>query len=254
MTAGEPAKWSRKQRQEITEAFGPRKQRSNAFGIYEFIEKAAAYKVRLDSNPSARPSEVRSEMECAQEAAATLAKAMENLSQEALRQIVVAGAKLQPASGAFSERTVNKLKARYAKEIATYSDPWTIQARAIQRDARTNGEGAILSNSWPGKRQAIEALKDSILILIRDTMGAREMFKPSRGQRADDDAALALVSYLFFWWWNTFGKKPSINKNSEFHQVASAVARLYKLRVGSKILRKADLDRAGITIGLPSPQ
>lgn len=254
MTAGEPAKWSRKQRQEITDAFGPTKRRSDKVRIRNFLEIAAAYKILLDGNPVARPSEVRSEMECAQKAAVALAKAMENLSAEALRQIVVAGAALRPASGALSNRIVSSLKALYAGEIATYSDPLAIQTRAIQRDARTKGDGSILGySSWPGKRQAIEALKDSIFILIRDIMGAREMFKPSRGQRADDDAALALAMYLFGHWWSTFGTKGSINKGGEFHRVASAVAKHYGLTIGSKILAKADRDRTG-DARLPSPQ
>jgi hypothetical protein len=250
MTAGEPAKWSPRQRQKIIDEFGSQKSRSNAIGISNFIEVAAAYKILLDGNPVGKPSEVRSEMECAQKAAAALAKAMGMLSEEALRQIVVAGAALQPASGALSDRTLSNLKALYAKEIETYGDPWAVQARAIQRDARTKGDGSIVGyNSWSGKRLAIEALKDSIFILIRDIMGAGEMFKPSRGQRADDDASLALASYLFSHWWFTFGTKGSINKDGEFHRVANAVAKLYHLRIGPKTLAKADRDRAGSAIG-----
>jgi hypothetical protein len=71
---------------------------------------------------------------------------------------------------------------------------------------------------------------------------ARHQLTPSRGKRPVDIMSAHLARYLFEWWLFSFGSRPSVNPDSEFHRVAQAVGELYGIKIGTKSLKKASTD------------
>ena len=83
MTA--PAKWSRKQRQEIAESFGPIRSKRQAFGIEKFIQNAATWSQydQAVRPPSKSEVKVSTELKKLRGAASKFAKAISSLSNHA---------------------------------------------------------------------------------------------------------------------------------------------------------------------------
>jgi hypothetical protein len=92
---------------------------------------------------------------------------------------------------------------------------------------------------WAGIPQQfslLERLKQDALAiqsLIHEKAG-----QSSRGDRALDSHALALTKFLAVQWFSVFRQQPALTPQSEFHKVASTVAKHFRLTIGSKTIRK----------------
>ena len=256
-------------RQQIISAFGPNKRRTNAKGIEQFTRSALTY--RLVDSPSA--SEVRWEIEHLRATALQLLAAMEDSSSEALGRLIIAGAALGRPDAVENlstdcigdvRQTVARLSSLKRDLIAEnrsirqrnrdlLTELSEAEMRKLERPpqfGRLEDDSQQKASNVMGKTEGerrLATLQNLVRGFLLDLTMARKMFKPSRGARADNHAALELVSHLFDEWQVIFGLSPSINKNSEFHRVANAVAQQHGLKIGSRILRKANVHREPIT-------
>jgi hypothetical protein len=93
------------------------------------------------------------------------------------------------------------------------------------------GHDALWEQSLLLERLKQDAL--AIQSLIHEKTG-----QSSRGYRALDSHALALTKFLALQWFSVFRQQPALTPRSEFHNVASTVAKHFSLTIGSKTIRK----------------
>jgi hypothetical protein len=61
--------------------------------------------------------------------------------------------------------------------------------------------------------------------------------KASKGKRSKDALSRRLAEYLYLWWLVSFGRRPSISANGEFHRVAQEIAQMYAIKIGHVTLK-----------------
>jgi hypothetical protein len=92
---------------------------------------------------------------------------------------------------------------------------------------------------WAGVPQQfalLERLKQDALAI--QSLIHEKTDRSSRGDRGLDAHALALTKFLALQWFSVFREQPALTPQSEFHKVASTVARHFRLTIGSKTIRK----------------
>jgi len=92
---------------------------------------------------------------------------------------------------------------------------------------------------WAGIPQQfalLERLKQDALAI--QSLIHEKTSRSSRGDRGLDAHALELTRFLALQWFSAFREQPALTPQSEFHKVASTVAKHFRLTIGSKTIRK----------------
>ena len=210
-----PVAWTSEQLAQISAAFGPRKKKTARLQIIRFIDRAAAYSVLFKREDYDQPQVVKAQVQRLARAVSLLRAAINGLGEEAKRQIVVG--RLATEKSAETRKPV-------VAETYSYFPP-------------------IENKPFMEPRLMFERMERYARFLEGDIASAQNVFPVTRGTRLIEIQAAHLARSLYLSWLLIFGEKGSTVPGHEFHRVASAVAKLYGLKIGSKTLKKADTDQ-----------
>lgn len=223
--------WAPEKTIEIWRAFGPTKRKNQPEQILEFIHVAVARKFLFDrSREDVHPAAVNLEIANLRDAASRMESALASLSQQARERLTMSGVEFGKwiSSNAREEMPSDDLESarRRKQNLINY----------IKEQCQPAGQ---YRPTWNNQKLILDRLALYARELKLDAARSLAANPVNQGTQRKKILALDLACDLFHCWFYIFGKPGSLEPGLEFHKVAAAVAKLFGLTIGSRILKNA---------------
>ena len=223
--------WPPERSIEIWRAFGARKRKNQEGQILKFIIVASSHKLIFDANrDDVHPADVNSEIANLRDAASKMASALSSLSSRARKQVILSGAEF------------GKWISPDARQEMPVDDRESARCRRqnlidyVIEQYQPSGANRPI---WKNQNLILDRLKRYARELEVDATRALSANPITKGTRRKEIQALDLACDLYRSWFIVFGERGSLERGLEFHRVAAEVAKLFGLKIGPRILKKA---------------
>ncbi len=223
--------WAPEKTLEIWRAFGAQKRKNQPEQILEFILVVAARKIFFDrSREDVHPAAVNVEIANLRDVASRMESALSSLTQQARERLTISGVEFGKwiSPNAREEMPSDDLESarRRKQNLSDY----------IKEQCQPAGQYRPI---WNNQNLILDRLALYARELKFDAARSLAANPVNQGTQRKKIQALDLACDLFRSWFYIFGKRGSLEPGLEFHRVAAAVAKLFELTIGSRILKNA---------------
>jgi len=223
--------WAPEKTIEIWRAFGPRKRKNQPEQILKFIILCSLYKMHFDRDTDdVHPAAVNLEIANLRAAASSMASAIASLTARARNRVILSGVEYGKWISPNARQDIpqdNRESVRLRQQ--NLRDYFTERMHPPGTDRPI----------WNDQNLDLDRLEHYARELALDAKRALDASPVTRGTHRQNTKAAELANDLYRCWLIVFAERGSLQPGREFHKVAAAVANLFGLKIGPRILRRA---------------